>query len=266
MEPYVPIPGKPPRKVVIDRQKKLFARLDIRDLLSDLVPQIGEPTKVEWLPLELFDDTEFDCRTPDEWISLGYRDEGKFEPIGGTGLWKDAEGVGHWRKCLVYKYDPKREVYEGVWDDGTTEKAELTRINLLFSAEDPRIFAQRVAKAHKDRIYADSQIRYNFFIDNMPKTDLPELDTEQTGRIKEKAKAAKCLKDAQVDINSITQEVNKDYQRTMNKIIFDKAMEEKETRELIDIDLTMPPTEENTEVAYYGMVPIPPHEFPENFS
>jgi len=49
---------------------------------------------------------------------------------------------------------------------------------LLFNAEDPRIFAQRVAQAHQERIYADSQIRYNFFIDNMPNQELPELDSE----------------------------------------------------------------------------------------
>ena len=37
MEPYKPIPGKPPRKVVIDRQRKLFASLDIEELLAELV-------------------------------------------------------------------------------------------------------------------------------------------------------------------------------------------------------------------------------------
>ena len=37
MEPYQPIPGKPPRKVVIDRQRKLFASLDIEELLLEFV-------------------------------------------------------------------------------------------------------------------------------------------------------------------------------------------------------------------------------------
>jgi hypothetical protein len=39
MEPFKPIPGKPPRKVVIDRQRKLFASLDIEELLAELVSQ-----------------------------------------------------------------------------------------------------------------------------------------------------------------------------------------------------------------------------------
>ena len=29
MEPFIPIPGKPPRKVVVDRQRKLFGSLNI---------------------------------------------------------------------------------------------------------------------------------------------------------------------------------------------------------------------------------------------
>ncbi len=37
MEPFNPIPGKPPRRVVIDRQRKLFASLDIEELLFELV-------------------------------------------------------------------------------------------------------------------------------------------------------------------------------------------------------------------------------------
>ena len=37
MEPFQPIPGKPPRKVVIDRQRKLFASLDIEELLLEFV-------------------------------------------------------------------------------------------------------------------------------------------------------------------------------------------------------------------------------------
>jgi dynein heavy chain, axonemal len=35
MEPYVPIPGRPPRKVVIDRKKKEYASIDIEELLDN---------------------------------------------------------------------------------------------------------------------------------------------------------------------------------------------------------------------------------------
>ena len=268
MEPFVPIPGKPPRKVVIDRQRKLFASLNIEELLMELEGiNYKEPQKrqEDWLPLEPFDDNEYDCRTPHEWIQLGYNEDGKFEPVAGKGLWRDEEGRGHWRKVLVYKYDEERELFEGVWD-GTPEKCELTRINLLFDAEDPRIFAQRVAKAHKERMYADSQIRYNYFIDNMPTQELLELDTEQVGRVLAMATASRFLKGKNIDTNPIMADVSLDYHRTMNKIIFDTFMEDSQGRELIPANLTLPPKKVEKEVPYFGMVPIPEHDFPEQFS
>lgn len=41
MEPFIPIPGKPPRQVVIDRQRKLFASLSIEELLLELVGNLN---------------------------------------------------------------------------------------------------------------------------------------------------------------------------------------------------------------------------------
>jgi len=99
------------------------------------------------LPLEPFDDTEYDCRLPDEWIEYGFDEEENFNPIPGKGLYWENNECGVWRDVLIHSYDAEREVYTGVWD-GSTEYVELTRINLLFNAEDPRIFAQRVAQAH----------------------------------------------------------------------------------------------------------------------
>ena len=73
MEPYVPIPGRPPRKVVIDRLKKQYASFDIEDLLKELGVDFRNPNKGQegWLPLEPFDDEEYDCRTKQDWIDQG---------------------------------------------------------------------------------------------------------------------------------------------------------------------------------------------------
>jgi dynein heavy chain len=109
------------------------------------------------LPLEPFDDTEYDCRLPEEWIEYGNDPiTGAFCPIPGKGLWRDGLGSGFWRAVLINSYEAERNVFCGVWDDEDREYCELTRINLLFNAEDPRIFAQRVAQAHQERIFADS--------------------------------------------------------------------------------------------------------------
>lgn len=176
---------------------------------------------------------------------------------------------------LINGYDSERSVFTGYWD-GTSEYVELPRIHLLLNAEDPRIFAQRVAQAHEERIYADSIIRYNFFIDNMPHQELPELDSEQTQRITSMATAARALKMAsKVDTSQILSEVNLDFSRTMNRIIMEKAIEMEndgtlqndETASLrIPHQLTLPPPEPSKPCPELGMVPIPEHDFPEQFS
>jgi dynein heavy chain len=64
----------------------------------------------------------------------------------------------------------------------------LNRIYFCLDAEDPRKYVKRVAHAFRERVYADSIIRYNFYIDNMPQQDLPELDAEQKKRLEALAK------------------------------------------------------------------------------
>lgn len=82
---------------------------------------------------------------PEEWITYGFDENGQFNPIPGKGLYIDDEGRGEWRPVLINNYESERGIFTGQWDDEDGSYCELTRINLLFNAEDPRIFAQRVA-------------------------------------------------------------------------------------------------------------------------
>ena len=105
---------------------------------------------------------------PEEWLAFGETEEGGFNPIPGKGLSRSNDGSAVWRDVLINAFEGENQRFSGYWDDSDGGYVELTRINLLFNSEDPRIFAQRVAQAHSERIYADSQIRYNFFVDLMP--------------------------------------------------------------------------------------------------
>lgn len=64
-----------------------------------------------------------------------------------------------------------------MWTDNS-EEVRLHRIFICLDAEDPRKFVMRIANAFRERSYASSIIKYNYFIDNMPREDLAELDTE----------------------------------------------------------------------------------------
>ena len=76
----------------------------------------------------------------------------------------------------------KSERYEGYWEN-TKEKCRLYRIFVLFDDEDPRIFTRRFKQAYLNRIFADSLIKYNYYIENMPTHQIPEIDNDQVNRV-----------------------------------------------------------------------------------
>ena len=265
-EPYDPIPGRTPRKVVIDRKKKLFASLKIEDLLKAEGVDYSQPIAA-WLPLEPFDNKEHDERLPQEWIEMG-RVNSHFEMIPGLGLQKDKnqEGVFHFRPILIHSYDSEKDLFSGQWDDQEKSPVSISKVKLLFLAEDPYEFARRVAEVHKQRNYAESLIKYNFYIDNMPTEEINTLDSDQKIRLTNKASSSKKMtRNINPENSQLINEVTLDFARTMNKIIFDKHMKEN-GKDLIANDLNLPPPEPPKPAPEFGMVQIPEHDFPEQFS
>ncbi len=263
--PYVTIPGNPPRKVVIDRLKKLYSSMVIEELLQEEGVNYAstEPSDSAWLPLEPYDDTSFDCRLPEEWIESG-KVNGVPNAVPGLGLYSDKEKrCNEWRKVLVHSYNKELNVFEGEWED-TKEKCRLPRLHLLFDAEDRRQFAKRLAAAHRMRAYADALIKYNYFVDNMPADDLPEPDSEQQNRITAMALPSKGNLGAEA--GGIMGEIKLEYARTMNKIIYDKLTTINDPN-LIHYPLILPQDDRDKKPAkYYAMLQIEENKFADNLS
>jgi len=134
-----------------------------------------------WLPLEAYDDKEFDTRRPQDWL-LEAEENAEGRWAGAQGLWKDKDGLCYWRRVRISKFLHKSERYEGHWDN-TKEKCRLHRVHVRFDAEDPRIFVRRFKAAYTSRVYADSLIKYNYYVENMPTHQIPEIDPEQVNRV-----------------------------------------------------------------------------------
>ena len=63
-----------------------------------------------YLPLEIFDNFEFDCRTPEEWLLMGIEEEGGArKPVPGKALLSSRDDVHH--------LDPKDPSIEYRWFD-----------------------------------------------------------------------------------------------------------------------------------------------------
>jgi len=188
-----------------------------------------------------------------------------FQGVGAQGLWKDKDGLCYWRRVKVMKYLSKSERFEGYWEN-TKEKCRLSRIFVLFDEEDPRLFARRFKQAYANRINADSLIKYNYYIENMPTHQIPEIDNEEVNRILGLTQNTKALRGkSSSDTTALLSEVNFDFAKTMNKIVFDKHLKEKGS-ELITGNLRLPAKPPVKQTPFFGMISIPPHNFPEQFS
>lgn len=107
---------------------------------------------------------------------------GKKTEIPAQGLWQDKDGLCYWRRLKIQRYLINSERYEGYWEN-TKEKVKLNRIFILFDEEDPREFAKRFANAYMSRVMADSLLKYNFYIENMPTHQIPEIDNNTVNRV-----------------------------------------------------------------------------------
>ena len=75
----------------------------------------------------------------------------------------------------------------GMTENGTRISATgqwvIPRIRLLFYAEDPRVFSQRIKTAFESRKVCEAELRYNLYIDCMPMDGVGELDQASLKRM-----------------------------------------------------------------------------------
>ena len=99
----------------------------------------------------------------------------------------------------------------------------------------------------------------------MPTEEIPDLSTKQINKMFTQAIDIRSFNEkSNIDGQALVGEINIDFARTMNKIIFDKHMNSK-GKELIGGTLMLPP-EIKPPRKYNGMISIPSHNFPETFA
>ncbi|NXE88109.1 DYH1 protein, partial [Menura novaehollandiae] len=140
--PFKRLPGQNPRQVEVERRRQLYLTFDIAELLASkgidsnqLMPRHLDPDNMPaieetkdsvfpiYLPLKVFDNDEYDCRTPEEWISLGL-EPGSLDrkPVPGKALLPTDDVLGHedpksreliykWIDVGVLDYDKETELY-----------------------------------------------------------------------------------------------------------------------------------------------------------
>ena len=131
-----------------------------------------------FLPLEVFDNTEFDPRTPQEWISIGiFHGVLAGTPAKALLASPDDATQYQWTDCLVMAFDEAKALFTAHIDG--REDTKLPRILVMFKGEDPAKFALRVADAMQRRVQVESELMYNLYVDCMPRDgDLAPSDEQ----------------------------------------------------------------------------------------
>lgn len=271
--------GDPPRKVEIERKKREYSQQDLTALLLErgishrattLVDLGGvgvdfsrPPVEKTFLPLDLFDDAQWDVRTPEEWVELGVekRQPGDECCVPGLVLELSTDLVGCWEECRMIGYDKQSKLYR-VRKCTTGAESETPRIQLMIFAEDPTKFADRVANAIAMRKTAEKRLRYALYVDSMPNEDNSPLNSEQVSRMLRSALNTAVLRNANLDTTGLVEEANIDFGRTMNKIVFDKILRQPSNKQLAE-QVGVGEGQVVAEVPLTGTIPIPEHEFGE---
>ncbi|PNH05107.1 Dynein heavy chain 7, axonemal [Tetrabaena socialis] len=122
---------------------------------------------MSYMPLELFDNVEYDLHAPEEWVQLGALAGGAPAE---TVMYNVASDSYLWTECRVVGWDAVERMYiisfNSAANTGLKTK-KVKRLNLRFKAEDMALFERRVAEAKEAREEAEEQLRLFFYIDSL---------------------------------------------------------------------------------------------------
>jgi len=192
--PKVQIPfetpiGVAPRPIEVERLKRLYRSMDINQLLLDRGINYSQeimfsPNEAPFRPIfELwaFDDDSFDCRTAHDYLSIGL--DSKNRQAGIPCLVFIKNGL-KWVDAVAWNHDFESHLWFVRFPNGEQDEEWVPRLRLLFLAEDPVVFADRVAHAVNERRRIESWLRFNFYVESMPLRAMPDIPSKSIERIK----------------------------------------------------------------------------------
>ncbi|KPI89108.1 putative dynein heavy chain [Leptomonas seymouri] len=276
-EPKVQVPyaykrGRMPRDVEIERRRRLYDSQNVDHLLevSGLTWRMLARRSAQSLPLEIFDDTSYDCRNPSEWMAMAATaatPSARFLP---------AEGVFHCeesdtfvlRPCRVVGWVEDTNTLQLRWGstDETGEPAaananahdsaekaagavSLPRIFVRFIAEDPVLYVQRLVHAHTQRHKATSWIIYRLCCDSMPVTKLEQLDAGLAERLRHLGTDIPQLSPAAFPqvaerVEHLISEITLEWKRSHNRLLLrDRITKDRSVARMVSNSTHMDPDE-----------------------
>ncbi|XP_055847749.1 dynein axonemal heavy chain 1 [Episyrphus balteatus] len=213
-----------PRDVEIDRRRRQHSNVKIYELLqkagisnSKLVNNEEEPRRVTFVgdisvSLHVFDDDSFDTDTISGWLDKGLID-GVRHPLPAWGLIKTKIGDFSWQIVAVYNYN-KEALKFTVIDLQEAKTHKLYRIHLMFMAENPYSFLERIKSALTRRSDFEAHVRYQMILDCTMYDEVPKMNQSLLNRIFKLSLMEESSHEDYI-FKNVTNEILFQYQRVM---------------------------------------------------
>ncbi|CAM9708700.1 unnamed protein product, partial [Hapterophycus canaliculatus] len=108
--PFETRPGEIPRRIQIERKRRLYSQHRIEALLLDRGIDHSQPPQsalaflspsIRPMPVEVFDNHNFEVRSPENWLSLAQDSEGNLAGLPSWALFLQPDQTGSWRESKV---------------------------------------------------------------------------------------------------------------------------------------------------------------------
>ncbi|XP_036322391.1 dynein heavy chain 1, axonemal [Rhagoletis pomonella] len=195
-------PKQLPRDVEVDRRRRQYSKLNLLQMLKeagvtneDLMPTeelyyaLSENAFKHFLPLSFFDNSNYDSNSPEAWLALGKVEEGDY-PLPAKVYLPNSQSLKDyaWQFAAVtaYNYQTHKWTVLALNDECVYQ---VPSVQIMFLADNPRNFVQRLKKAVEERNNAERQIQMESIVDCVLLQDLEDdrfMSNKRIDRLLEK--------------------------------------------------------------------------------
>jgi hypothetical protein len=170
-----------------------------------------------------------------------------------------------WKPVRVIGYDDKQKKFRVVVEATSQEKL-VTRLSLLFYAEDPELFKQRVNLCKTRMKNVEAELRFTDLVDSIPTDAVSSLSAERCESFRKKCTTDYDNFDPSLvykNFMHLMRVVKEEYVRQMKKCIVLKEMEDPDNYEKFE-KKKVPLRISKKTTPYFGVVKCAKYNFREN--
>lgn len=124
------------------------------------------------MPLDLFDNIEYDPHSPEEWLSKRKDND---PGVLAKSKYFSPSGSYSWEPCYVIGYDNVSKMFIIQWKESGFRK-NVRRFNIIFHEENLEVFDKRLKEAETLRSQSEKEIKTEIYIQNM---NIAELNLQE---------------------------------------------------------------------------------------